>query len=560
MPSGQEIITLQLGHYSNFIGTHWWNIQEAGFDYNSEVPSEINHDVLLREGRTLKDEVTFTPRMLLVDLKGSLNTVSERGDLYDDQEIPDINKLEWAGDVDLKQVPRGEKNEYLKDLEEEEQALQRGDVVGAQSLIGSKKYELNSVVKVWSDYLRPRFHPKSVTIINDYCHGSDSRKFDIFNLGTNLWKTEMFEEDFCDRIRNYAEECDNLQGFHMLVDCYDGFGGLGVSALQHIEDEYSSKTTLAFPVLPAAYEFTGTLADSIRTVNTALCFRGLSEHAPLFAPLCMGSQGWRQPGPPREFKYLNYNALLPYHTSAILAVALDTLTMRHRLRSKPQERLSTLANALGRLGRRATAVKAGIPFPLAGDGDAGFLLEALEAWDGPLWHSLSPSCGDLEAERIWMQSVVLRGVGQERLKSPTSMRKNQDGNPAYSCTTVEEMLKLFLYCCSYATASHVTSASQPCNVGAPFPHIFSEDIGIDGFLYPKTRSNDIGVSSIPVIAGLHSCRSVGTMLESLHSEAARLRINKLHGFGEAGLEEDEYKECIAQLADFRECYHEEFDV
>ncbi len=23
----REIITLQLGHYSNFIGTHWWNLQ-----------------------------------------------------------------------------------------------------------------------------------------------------------------------------------------------------------------------------------------------------------------------------------------------------------------------------------------------------------------------------------------------------------------------------------------------------------------------------------------------------------------------------------------------------
>lgn len=23
----REIITLQLGHYSNFVGTHWWNLQ-----------------------------------------------------------------------------------------------------------------------------------------------------------------------------------------------------------------------------------------------------------------------------------------------------------------------------------------------------------------------------------------------------------------------------------------------------------------------------------------------------------------------------------------------------
>lgn len=23
----REIITLQVGHYANFVGTHWWNIQ-----------------------------------------------------------------------------------------------------------------------------------------------------------------------------------------------------------------------------------------------------------------------------------------------------------------------------------------------------------------------------------------------------------------------------------------------------------------------------------------------------------------------------------------------------
>lgn len=52
--SGREILTLQFGHYSNFVGTHLWNIQEFTFDYNSDRPSEINHDVFYREGLTYK--------------------------------------------------------------------------------------------------------------------------------------------------------------------------------------------------------------------------------------------------------------------------------------------------------------------------------------------------------------------------------------------------------------------------------------------------------------------------------------------------------------------------
>lgn len=52
----KEIITLQFGHYANFVGAHWWNTQEAGFQYTSQenIPSEINHDVLYREGLTVK--------------------------------------------------------------------------------------------------------------------------------------------------------------------------------------------------------------------------------------------------------------------------------------------------------------------------------------------------------------------------------------------------------------------------------------------------------------------------------------------------------------------------
>ena len=88
----REIVTLQLGHYANFVGAHWWNIQvstvgshafrkvsflskcptcakhsefmlveltcvqESSFVYDTDQkqPREINPDVLFREGRTLQ--------------------------------------------------------------------------------------------------------------------------------------------------------------------------------------------------------------------------------------------------------------------------------------------------------------------------------------------------------------------------------------------------------------------------------------------------------------------------------------------------------------------------
>lgn len=50
--TSREIITFQFGNYSNYVGAHWWNVQEAGFNYDpTSAPSEINHDVLYREGQ-----------------------------------------------------------------------------------------------------------------------------------------------------------------------------------------------------------------------------------------------------------------------------------------------------------------------------------------------------------------------------------------------------------------------------------------------------------------------------------------------------------------------------
>jgi hypothetical protein len=50
-----------------------------------------------------------------------------------------------------------------------------------------------------------------VSLISEYEHNSDTKPFDVFNYGADLWKTEQFQDDFTDRIRMYVEECDNMQ-------------------------------------------------------------------------------------------------------------------------------------------------------------------------------------------------------------------------------------------------------------------------------------------------------------------------------------------------------------
>lgn len=93
MASGHEIITLQLGHYSNYIGAHFWNLQRASFQFETRKSTsliqppaqflsepEIFHDVLFRESTTrFSHSYSYCPRLVAVDLSGSLGVYPRSG-------------------------------------------------------------------------------------------------------------------------------------------------------------------------------------------------------------------------------------------------------------------------------------------------------------------------------------------------------------------------------------------------------------------------------------------------------------------------------------------------
>jgi hypothetical protein len=77
---------------------------------------------------------------------------------------------------------------------------------------GEKKYyDLDSQVDVWSDFLRTRYHPRSINVVNNYTHRSEKSGLETFPQGSTLWGGEQFSEHFVDQLRLYAEECDRLQ-------------------------------------------------------------------------------------------------------------------------------------------------------------------------------------------------------------------------------------------------------------------------------------------------------------------------------------------------------------
>jgi len=80
----REVMTIQLGGYSNYVGSHFWNIQEECMSYNedeeSKENSEVRSDILWRQTRD-----TVVPRLMTLDLKSERGALRRLGYLYPDK-------------------------------------------------------------------------------------------------------------------------------------------------------------------------------------------------------------------------------------------------------------------------------------------------------------------------------------------------------------------------------------------------------------------------------------------------------------------------------------------
>ena len=255
----------------------------------------------------------------------------------------------------------------------------------------------------------------------------------------------------------------------MLLDSTDGFAGLGSSCIQHLRDEYG-KSILTFPTFDGT-STEPTAAELVKIVNTVLCWQTIGEHSSLFSPLGCRNEIWPQTGNSREFSNITYDPRIKYQTAAILATAIDTMSLRYRQKNYPMSALSDLCADLNKVGRKAVAMSLNLPFPMTTKRD---LIDVLDDLEGPLWTSLTPYC-DISADKNY-QSLSLRGISEDRLKRPIKDAGKQMEKAAYRCSTVHEMMSLFLSCSCHASATYLTNITTPLGIKHPYPKIFNKNV------------------------------------------------------------------------------------
>eukprot|EP01112_Ceratiomyxa_fruticulosa_P021912 TRINITY_DN786_c1_g1_i1.p1 TRINITY_DN786_c1_g1~~TRINITY_DN786_c1_g1_i1.p1 ORF type:complete len:443 (-),score=98.93 TRINITY_DN786_c1_g1_i1:358-1686(-) len=281
----REVISLQFGQYSNFVGSHLWNLQYSAYEeaksQSGDQGMEINYDITWREGEK------YTPRVLIFDQKGGVDKFYGHS-AVDSEKLGDSVGT-WKGG---KQV-----------VKQESEAPQ-------------EREELRS----WSNFFIPKLHQKSVYEI-PLKHEID--EFHLYSQGKELFDhTAALREEVEDRLRFLVEECDSIGGFQILTEVSSGWGGFSDSVLEYLCDEYKSAPRLTF----------GTF-NPLNIKQAVANQRGLSQHVGLsslpktssvFVPIDINYDlsYWKK----ITNTFPGFDPTIPYLSSSVLAQAIDICT------------------------------------------------------------------------------------------------------------------------------------------------------------------------------------------------------------------------------------------
>ncbi|XP_015684207.1 protein misato homolog 1 [Protobothrops mucrosquamatus] len=557
MSGVREVVTLQLGHYASSVGAHWWGLQEALFLSNStasDLDEVIQHEVLFRTGRTLQGRETFTPRLILMDLKESLAALKQEGYLYEDPKnnIP----VAWKGNLTTHQQDPVPPSPFLEGLDQREgERFSNGDFASKTLPAGkgkpqqlTKPLASERPAPAWSDFLRTNFHPRSILTIHEYNREEESSRLEAFGQGEKLLQDGRYLEELEDRLHFYVEECDYLQGFQLLCDLHNGFSGLGSKAAELLQDEYAGKGILACGLTPVL-QSNLPHRNFYRLMNTALGIVRLASHSSLFCPLSLnGNLGLKLDGPV-ALPYVHYEPSLDYHTSAILATALDTLTIPYRLQASDIS-MASLTESLNFSGRKVAEASAALPFPVAKDQSLPDALYSQQP--STAWCPLS-SCGNRGDAGCFAQSVVLRGISKRQQVS-NAPPGTEPKSILHMCETGQEVLAHYLHNVSPQTLSTSLLLQGPCKLLAPYPQFFSPFLNKHGLLSEKPSRSPAKVESLPILAAFQSSAGLYQTLGDVYRELHGTDLRRWASFFSAGMEADDFQEALDELRTLSLCY------
>ncbi|KAL5436857.1 mtDNA inheritance, partitioning of the mitochondrial organelle [Paraphaeosphaeria minitans] len=306
-----EILTLQFGQQSNYLGTHFWNTQESYFTYPPEEESPVNHDIHFRSGVAPDGSDTYTPRTLIYDLKGAFGSMKRVNALYEAEEDVNVDRSGvWPSKPIVQRAAPIHPSPY-------QTALDAG--LEPPTLTASS-------VRYWSDYSRVFYHPKSVVQLSEFDVNDSLMPFEKWEVGMELFGKMERDEDLVDRdLRPFAEECDGMQGIQIMTGIDDAWGGWASGWLDRLRDDYGKLSIWTWGLGDQGGNMSTPRERRLQQIeNSARSLHTLGEQCSVYIPISNM--------PIKLPSYLSLSGTSPWHVGALQAVALESMTISSRLR------------------------------------------------------------------------------------------------------------------------------------------------------------------------------------------------------------------------------------
>ncbi|KAJ1837340.1 mtDNA inheritance, partitioning of the mitochondrial organelle, partial [Coemansia sp. RSA 2703] len=265
----KEVITLQFGEQANYVGAHYWNLMQAATSdaaASAHPSGALSMDTLFceRDGGGGRGARRYTPRALVFDQPGN----------YMAQGDPDAE----------------EEKEQEAEKAEEASVQWNGQQVEVhrQTPYARQPPPLlhESTPRYWTDILEQPYGAQTVHGISGVEFGSSLGQMATFNEGRNVFTGMNAREDMLEgAFRNYAEACDQLQGFQALSDAQGGFAGFGMAFLECVRQEYPKSPIVLYNAQAARLQQIGVAGRVDVAVALASALeQDVSMSVPLFAP------------------------------------------------------------------------------------------------------------------------------------------------------------------------------------------------------------------------------------------------------------------------------------
>ncbi|KAK9705004.1 hypothetical protein RND81_07G026300 [Saponaria officinalis] len=473
----REVVTVQVGGFANFIGSHFWNFQGA---------------------------LTYTPRLVSVNYQGTLGSMSSNGTLYSQPPESPPPVATWKGSLSVQRSQHQKRNLFLQRLHEEEKipssGVENGHTLSPhdnqdRSIVES----LENDVHFWTDFSKVHYHPQSLYELSGLW--MDVEQFNSYGAGKDVFAESLGGEEMNDRLRFFLEECDHIQGIQFLVDDSGGFSSVAENFLVNVADEYSNTPVMLYTVRdPRSQMSSRSQKRNIsRDLHDAVSFARLSPLCKLVVPVGLPSLS-------EVSTYLRVNDGKQYHCSAVYAAALHSLSLPFRMDLPGPSAISSctygaldvngIVQTLSGQLRQNTVIMldATMPAPcLTGKVAEEPILRNLQC--------LTPDVSEALEDSQSVETLVINGAFQSGGNRATVSEVQQAISAAYGHSIPRPR-----FC-------HLSVAACPLPIPLPFPSIFSDNVSQSGQLLGSPTPNSVSkgsldVHSIPMTARLRSSHDV----------------------------------------------------